>query len=59
MIYTSSPLTDSLISTHVSLLLNFFKTALPRFMPKRSTIFCAKSGCEVPLKTLMLGMLSL
>lgn len=42
---------------HVSRLLNFFVTTLPMSMPSRSTIRCAKSGCEVPLKTLMFGIL--
>jgi hypothetical protein len=26
-------------------------------MPNRSTILCARSGCDVPLKTLILGIL--
>lgn len=42
---------------HVSRLLNFFVTTLPMSMPRRSTIRWARSGCEVPLKTLMLGIL--
>lgn len=42
---------------HVSRLLNFFVTTLPMSMPSRSTIRWARSGCEVPLKTLMFGIL--
>merc|ERR1740128_406964 len=54
---TSSPRTDSPISTLVSRLENFFATTRPRSIPSRSTIFCAKSGWDDPLKTLMLGIL--
>lgn len=42
---------------HVSRLLNFLVTTLPMSMPRRSTIRWARSGCEVPLKTLMFGIL--
>lgn len=42
---------------HVSRLLNFFVTTLPRSMPRRSTMRCARSGWDVPEKTLMLGIL--
>lgn len=42
---------------HVSRLLNFLVTTLPRSMPRRSTMRCAKSGWDVPEKTLMLGIL--
>ena len=45
------------IAHHVSWLLNFFVTTLPNSIPSRSTIFCARSGCDVPLNTLMLGIL--
>lgn len=44
---------------HVSRLLNFLVTTLPTSIPNRSTIRCAKSGCDVPLNTLMLGILLL
>lgn len=43
---------------HVSKLLNFFVTTLPRSMPSRSTILCAKSGWDVPLNILILGILA-
>lgn len=42
---------------HVSKLLNFLVTTLPRSMPRRSTMRCARSGCEVPENTLMFGIL--
>lgn len=42
---------------HVSKLLNFLVTTLPRSMPRRSTMRCARSGCDEPLKTLMFGIL--
>ena len=42
---------------HVSRLLNFFVTTLPMSIPSLSTIRWARSGCEVPLKTLMFGIL--
>lgn len=42
---------------HVSWLLNFFVTTFPSSSPNRSAIFCDKSGCELPLKILMLGIL--
>lgn len=52
------PVTRSTVfSYHVSRLLNFLVTTLPTSMPNRSTIRCAKSGCDVPLNTLMLGIL--
>ena len=44
-------------SHHVSWLLNFFVTTLPSSMPSRSAIFWARSWCELPLKTLMFGIL--
>jgi len=46
-----------LITYHVSKLLNFLVTTLPKSMPKRSTIRWARSGCEVPENTLMFGIL--
>lgn len=42
---------------HVSELLNFFVTTLPKLIPSLSTILWAKSGCEVPLNTFILGIL--
>lgn len=42
---------------HVSKLLNFFVTTLPKSIPSRSTIRWAKSGCEEPENTLMFGIL--
>lgn len=42
---------------HVSKLLNFLVTTLPKSMPSRSTIRCARSGCDVPEKTFMFGIL--
>lgn len=42
---------------HVSKLLNFFVTTLPKSIPKRSTILWARSGCDVPENTLMFGIL--
>ncbi|KAE9542578.1 hypothetical protein AGLY_002489 [Aphis glycines] len=50
---------NSSINYHVSRLLNFLVTTLPTSMPNRSTIRCAKSGCDVPLNTLMFGILLL
>lgn len=47
----------TIITYHVSKLLNFLVTTLPRSIPRRSTIRCASSGCEVPLNTLMFGIL--
>lgn len=45
------------ISYHVSKLLNFLVTTLPKSIPSRSTILWARSGCDVPLKTLIFGIL--
>lgn len=45
------------VSYHVSKLLNFLVTTFPRSMPNRSTILWARSGCDVPLKTLIFGIL--
>lgn len=42
---------------HVSKLLNFLVTTLPKSIPKRSTILWARSGCDVPENTLMFGIL--
>lgn len=42
---------------HVSKLLNFLVTTFPKSIPNRSTILWARSGWEVPLKTLMFGIL--
>lgn len=42
---------------HVSRLLNFLVTTFPVSMPSLSTILCARSGCDVPLKTLIFGIL--
>lgn len=42
---------------HVSKLLNFFVTTLPKSMPSRSTMRWAKSGCDEPENTLMFGIL--
>jgi len=47
------------VSYHVSRLLNFFVTTFPKSMPNRSTILWARSGCDVPLKTLIFGILLL
>ena len=47
----------SRLTHHVSWLLNFLVTTLPSSIPNRSTIFCARSTCDVPLNTLMLGIL--
>jgi len=44
-------------SYHVSKLLNLLVRTLPISIPRRSTIRCARSGCDVPLKTLMFGIL--
>ena len=41
----------------VSRLENFLATTRPSSMPSLSTTFCARSGWEEPLKTLMLGIL--
>ena len=41
---------------HVSWLLNFLVTTFPSSMPSRSTIFCARAGCELPLNTLIFGI---
>lgn len=49
----------SVTNYHVSRLLNFLVTTLPTSMPNRSTIRCAKSGWDVPLNTLMFGILLL
>lgn len=38
-------------------LLNFFVMTFPNSIPRRSQIFWARSVCEVPAKTLMLGIL--
>ena len=52
------PRLTSIYSTHhVSRLLNFFVTTLPRSMPRRSTMRWAKSTWEEPEKTLMFGIL--
>jgi hypothetical protein len=45
------------VSYHVSKLLNFLVTTFPKSMPNRSTILWARSGCDVPLKTLIFGIL--
>lgn len=45
------------LAYHVSRLENFLVTTFPKSMPSLSTIFCARSGCDVPEKTLMLGIL--
>merc|ERR1719245_486849 len=55
--YTSSPRTDSPISTHVSRLLNFLVTTFPVSMPRRSQSLWVRSGGDDPEKTLMLGIL--
>lgn len=44
-------------SYHVSKLLNFLVTTLPKSMPRRSTMRCAKSGCDEPENTLIFGIL--
>lgn len=44
-------------STHqVSKFENFFVTTFPKSMPSLSTILCARSGWDVPEKTLMFGI---
>ncbi|GMT17499.1 hypothetical protein PFISCL1PPCAC_8796 [Pristionchus fissidentatus] len=58
MMYTSSPRTDSPISTFVSLLENFFRLALLTSSCRRSQMRCVRAGCEEPEKTLMLGILT-
>lgn len=45
------------IAYHVSKLLNFFVTTFPKSIPNRSTIRCAKSGCDDPENTLIFGIL--
>lgn len=45
------------LNYHVSRLLNFLVTTFPMSIPSLSTILCARSGCDVPLKTLMFGIL--
>lgn len=45
------------ISHHVSRLLNFFVTTLPKSMPSLSTIRCARSGWLEPENTFMFGIL--
>ena len=55
--YTSSPLTLSPTSTHVSRFANFLVTTLPGSIPSLSQILLVRSLCELPLNTFMLGIL--
>ena len=57
--YTSSPRTLSPISTHVSRLANFLVTTFPASTPSLSQILLVRSRWELPLNTLMLGILLL
>lgn len=42
---------------HVSWLLNFLVTTFPSSCPRRSAIFCDRSGWELPLNILIFGIL--
>lgn len=46
------------ITHHVSWLLNFLVTTFPSSIPSRSTIFCARSWCELPLNTFIFGIVT-
>ena len=59
MMYTSSPLTLSPISTLVSPLANFWVLTLAWFTPSLSQIFWARSWWELPENTLMFGIVCL
>lgn len=47
----------SINSHQVSWLLNFLVTTFPSSSPSRSAIFCDRSGCELPLKIFIFGIL--
>lgn len=51
-----APGTRSSSTHHVSWLLNFLVTTLPRSSPSRSATFWDRSWWELPLKSTMLGM---